>query len=33
MQGVFWGGVLALGIKYIGPMLGLSDEASNAAAL
>ena len=33
IEGVFWGGVLALGIKYIGPMLGLSEEASNAAAL
>ena len=32
-EGVVWGGVLALGIKYIGPMLGLSDEASNAATL
>jgi len=33
IEGVFWGGVLALGIKYLGPMLGLSEEASNAATL
>jgi len=26
IEGVVWGGILALGIKYIGPMLGLSDE-------
>jgi len=33
LEGVLWGGVLALGIKFLGPMLGLSEEASNAAAL
>lgn len=33
LEGVVWGGILALAIKYIGPMLGLSEEASNAASL
>ena len=33
LEGVVWGGILALGIKFLGPTLGLSEEQSNAAAL
>lgn len=33
LEGVVWGGVVALTIKFIGPMLGLSEEQSNAAAI
>ncbi len=33
LEGVVWGGVLALGIKFLGPLVGLSEEQSNAAAL
>ncbi len=33
IEGVVWGGILALGIKFLGPMVGLSEEASNAAAI
>lgn len=33
VEGVVWGGVLALGIKFLGPTLGLSEEQSNAAAI
>lgn len=33
LEGVVWGGVIALGVKFLGPMLGLSEEQSNAAAI
>jgi len=32
LEGVVWGGILALGIKLLGPSLGLSEKQSNAAA-
>ena len=32
IEGVVWGGVVALGIKFLGPMLGLEDEQADAAA-
>ncbi len=33
VEGVVWGGVVALAIKFIGPVLGLSEEQSNAASI
>mgnify|MGYP001599167260 CR=1 FL=1 len=33
IEGVVWGGILALGIKFLGPMLGLEQSAADAAAL
>ncbi len=33
IEGVVWGGILALGIKFLGPTFGLSEEQSNAAAI
>ncbi len=33
IEGVVWGGIVALAIKFIGPALGLDEKAADAAAL